>query len=102
MGIKWFEYLYNAAESFYEIIMGNRVDALTQWIEEAENTTISKIKTFVTGIILDQKAVENAIVYPISNGIVEGFVNKLKTIKRMMYGRAGLELLKRKMILSNR
>lgn len=102
MGIKWFEYLYNAAESFYEIIMGNRVDALIQWIEEAKNTTISKIKTFVTGIILDQKAVENAIAYPISNGIVEGFVNKLKTIKRMMYGRAGLELLKRKMILSNK
>lgn len=45
-------------------------------------------------------AVENAI--SISNGIVEGFVNKLKTNKRVMYGRPGLELLKRKMILSNR
>jgi len=46
--------------------------------------------------------VKNAIDYTQSNGIIEGLVNKLKTIKRMMYGRAGLELLKRKMVLTNK
>ena len=102
MGIEWFETLYNGTKSFYEIIMGDKKEVLKLWIEEYKHTTIAKLKTFITGIILDMKAVENAIVYPISNGVVEGLVNKLKTIKRMMYGRAGLELLKRKMVLSNR
>jgi hypothetical protein len=99
---KWFSSIYNAAESFCKIIMGDKVEMLSQWIEEYKDTVISKLKTFVTGIILDKKAVENAIAYPISNGVVEGFVNKLKTIKRIMYGRASLELLKRKMILTNK
>ena len=66
------------------------------------NTTIKKLETFIKGIILDEKAVKNAIDYTQSNGIVEGLVNKLKTIKRTMYGRAGLELLKRKMVLTNK
>lgn len=102
MGLKWFESLYKAAESFYKVIMGNKAELLDQWIEEHRNTTLSKLRTFIIGIKLDIKAVRNAIIYPVSNGIVEGFVNKLKAIKRIMYGRASLELLKRKMIFTNK
>lgn len=82
--------------------MGDDSSKLTQWINEYKNTTINKLGTFIKGVMLDEKAVKNAIDYNQSNGIVEGLVNKLKTIKRMMYGRAGLELLKRKMILTNK
>ena len=39
---------------------------------------------------MDIKAVRNAMIYHVSNGITEGFVNKLKTIKRVMYGKAKL------------
>ncbi len=102
MPFGWFESIYNAAKAFYEIIMGDDSGKLAKWINEYRNTTINKLRTFIKGIILDQKAVKNAIEYTHSNGIVEGLVNKLKTIKRMMYGRAGLELLKRKMILTNK
>ena len=38
---------------------------------------------------MDYKAVRNTIKYNITNGITEGFVNKLKVVKRVMYGRAG-------------
>ena len=48
---------------------------------------------------MDYNAVKNTIKYNVTNGITEGFVNKLKVVKRVMYGRAGLELLKRKMIM---
>ena len=82
--------------------MGDDSSKLTGWINEYKNTTITKLETFIKGIILDEKAVKNAIDYTQSNGIVEGLVNKLKTIKRTMYGRAGLELLKRKMVLTNK
>lgn len=102
MSFSWFENIYNAAKEFYEIIMGDDSGKLTGWINEYKNTTIKKLETFIKGIILDEKAVKNAIDYTQSNGIVEGLVNKLKTIKRTMYGRAGLELLKRKMVLTNK
>ncbi|MDD2602539.1 MAG: transposase [Prevotella sp.] len=45
-------------------------------------------------------AVRNAIAHPRSNGIVEGNVNRLKTKKREMYGRAGFQLLRRKVVFS--
>lgn len=50
---------------------------------------------------MDLKAVRNAIALDTSNGIVEGFVNKLKAVKRVMYGRASLDLLKRKMVFND-
>ena len=50
---------------------------------------------------MDLNAVQNAIATNISNGIVEGYVNKLKAVKRTMYGRASLALLKRKMVFSD-
>lgn len=64
-------------------------------------TPVSKIlKTLAYGISLDIKDVQNAVLYDISNGIVEGFVNKLKVVKRMMYGKASLNILRNKMVFS--
>ena len=60
---------------------------------------LAGLKTFANGLLHDIKAVENGIL-PWSNGAVEGHVNRIKTIKRQMYGRAGFELLRRKVILS--
>ena len=60
-----------------------------------------KIKTFVKGIQMDLKAVKNAILHPVSNGITEGYVNKLKLVKRIMYGKAKLHLLKVKMVMGS-
>ena len=49
----------------------------------------------------DFKAVRNTIRLNITNGITEGNVNKLKAVKRLMYGRAGIELLKNKLVLEH-
>ncbi len=54
-----------------------------------------------TGIRKDYKAVKNTIKYNITNGITEGLVNKLKAVKRTMYGRAGLELQRIKMVMEH-
>ena len=51
-------------------------------------------------MLRDIKVVENAIHQPWSNGVVEGHVNRIKSLKRQMYGRASFELLRRKIILS--
>lgn len=87
MSIPWFEEIYNAATSFYKIFKRSNDGQLAEWINEYRDTELKKLKTFITGIMLDLKAVENGIKYPFSNGIVEGFVHKLKRIKRMMYGK---------------
>jgi transposase len=58
------------------------------------------LKTFINGIRHDIEAVKNAIKYKWTNGLVEGHVNRLKNIKREMYGRASFELLRKKVILS--
>jgi hypothetical protein len=46
----------------------------------------------------DLQAARNAITEPWSNGQVEGLINKLKTLKRSMYGRAGVGLLRARLI----
>ena len=70
-------------------------------MKEFWNTNLQTLKTFLLGIRKDYKAIKNTIKYNITNGITEGFVNKLKVVKRSMYGRAGLELLKIKMVMEN-
>jgi transposase len=54
--------------------------------------------TFARGIRSDQAAVKAAFSLPWSNGPTEGHVNRLKFIKRQGYGRAGFELLKRRVL----
>jgi transposase len=58
------------------------------------------LNSVINGLKQDLDAVINAIKTNWSSGKVEGKINKLKTIKRQMYGRASLELLKRKAIYS--
>ena len=60
-----------------------------------------RLKRFAKGIQSDFEAVNNAVITPYSNGQVEGQVNRLKNIKRRMYGRAGFELLRRMVIFKS-
>lgn len=99
MSLDWFSTIYNAASEFKELLKSNNPKRLDTWIETYEHTTITRLHRFVYGVKMDIKAIKNCILYPVSNGIVEGFVNKIKEVKRVMFGRAGLELLKRKLIL---
>lgn len=80
--------------------MGTDVNNLLTWLDTYRNSCIKELKTLAYGICLDIKAVQNAVLFDISNGIVEGFVNKLKVVKRMMYGKASLNLLRKKMVFS--
>lgn len=56
------------------------------------------INKFISSLKTDWEAVINAASYPINNGVTEGNVNKIKQIKRDMYGRASYELLRKKVI----
>ena len=49
----------------------------------------------------DYDAVKMGVTLPVSNGPVEGHINRLKMLKRQMYGRAGIDLLSRRFLLAS-
>lgn len=74
------------------------VTALHCWLDRARASGIALIRNFAYQLRQDILAVEAAVTEKWSNGPVEGQVNRLKTIKRQMYGRAGVELLRARLI----
>jgi hypothetical protein len=75
---------------------------IRRWIDFVNRSKykLAGLKTFAKGLLRDIEAVENGINMRWSNGAVEGHVNRIKSIKRQMYGRASFELLRKKVILS--
>ena len=72
--------------------------ALASWVETAEQCPVPEVRTFAVGIRQEYPAVAASLEYPWSNGPVEGQVNRLKTIKRQMYGRANFDLLRARVL----
>jgi transposase len=67
---------------------------LAEWLASAEKSASPELRGFAKGVRLDEAAVAAAMTEPWSNGQVEGQVNRLKAIKRQMFGRAGFNLLR--------
>lgn len=64
-----------------------------------ESLEIGELNIFVNGLKSDITAVKNAISLEYNNGLAEGNVNKVKVIKRIMYGRNKFDLLRNKVLL---
>ena len=75
--------------------------ALDEWIDDAIDTELTAIMRFASVLRRDIDAVKNAIELPWSNGQAEGQINRLKMLKRAMYGRAGPELMRARMLPLN-
>ena len=75
---------------------------LGSWIEKTHRAGVPpELQTFANGLASDNKAVHAALSMEWSNGQVEGQVNRLKLIKRQMYGRAGFDLLRQRVLHQN-
>jgi transposase len=92
---------YGLATEFKEIMKQQKSSCLQKWIKKVIASGISELKSFAKSLLGDFDAVKNALTLPWSNGPVEGLINKLKTIKRLMYGRASFELLRKKLLLDS-
>ena len=102
------QYLFNKYPQLYElnicikefrqIFCGKHMPSLYLFIEKYKNSGIKALSSFAAGLEKDIEAVENAVSSDLSSGFVEGTVNKLKTVKRMMYGRCHRKLLVAKMM----
>jgi transposase len=83
------------ARSFGEAVRGRDINALTAWRDRALQMTATKeMNGFAEGLVRNWPEVKAAVELPWSNGRAEGHVNRLKLIKRKMYGRAKLDLLR--------
>ncbi|MEQ8199524.1 MAG: ISL3 family transposase [Clostridiaceae bacterium] len=90
--------LFLAISTLKEVFDAKDSSMLEEWTIYNSGSKIKEIRSFINGVRKDYDSVANAIIYPISNGILEGNVNRLKTIKRSMFGRASFSLLRKKVI----
>ena len=79
------------------MVRNGREDVLAGWLDEAAD---SMIASFAGGLRSDCAAVAAALREPWSNGQTEGQINRLKTLKRQMYGRANIDLLRARLLAS--
>ncbi|WP_434799718.1 transposase [Terrisporobacter vanillatitrophus] len=91
--------LFELVDNSKYILLNKNSNKLDSWIEEGLKLNIHEVNSFISGIQRDIVAVKNGIDYEYNNGLVEGKVNKIKVIKRIMYGKCGFETLKRKVLL---
>jgi Transposase and inactivated derivatives len=92
------EAAYRLAQAFMQMIWERTGKPLETWLSLAEESALPELKSFAKGIRQDQAAVFAGLTLPWSNGPVEGHVNRLKLIKRSMYGRAKLRLLRQRVL----
>jgi transposase len=93
-----FREVLTLAEELAAMLRKQSMTSVQQWLVKAEASMSAELSGFAQGIRQDESAVSAAVTEPWSNGQVEGQVNRLKAIKRQMYGRAGLVLLRARVL----
>ena len=88
------------AEEFAALVRGRKPKLLDPWLQRAQDSAVPALQRFAKRLSSDYDAVRAAVTLAWSNGQVEGQINRLKTIKRQMYGRASLNLLERRFLLA--
>jgi transposase len=86
------------ALAFRQLMKRRAVGQFPAWLELAEQSTVAEMRNFAVGLRQEYAAVAAALEYRWSNGPVEGHVNRLKMIKRQMYGRANFDLLRARVL----
>ncbi len=89
---------YTLGQEFFKIVRERQPDQLNAWIDQATGSKISALKSFANGLQQDFEAVKAALSLEWSNGQTEGQVNRLKMLKRQMYGRANFDLLRKRVL----
>ncbi len=86
------------AQNFADLVRQQQPQRLEAWLERAQQSQIKAVVGFAIKLRDDLDAVRNGVALWVSNGQVEGQVNRLKVLKRQMYGRASHELLKKRFL----
>ncbi len=90
--------LQRVVHEFGRIVRQRDREGLDVWLRETEGSRIAELVGFAEGLERDRAEVGAALSTEWSNGQVEGQINRLKLLKRQMFGRAGYELLRRRVL----
>ena len=88
------------AEAFAALVRERAPERLEPWLQAAQDGPVTALRRIARRLQADGDAVRAAATLEWSNGQTEGQINRLKTLKRQMYGRAGLDLLERRFLLA--
>jgi transposase len=86
------------AQQFAAMVCHHTPEALDNWLEQAAHSGLAALRSFASGLRSDYEAVRAALTVMWSNGPTEGHINRLKCVKRQMYGRGSLDLLRRRLL----
>ena len=88
------------ADEFATLVRSRDPERLASWLTRAQDSTLPAFRNFAKKLDADIEAVRAAMSLPWSSGSVEGQINRLKMLKRQMYGRANLDMLNRRFLLA--
>jgi transposase len=97
-GLPKLQMTISLAREFATIIREQQGDQFSGWLSKAQQSGYRVWRNFAAGLQQDEQAVRAALIYSWSNGPTEGNVNRLKCLKRMMYGRANDDLLRKRVL----
>jgi hypothetical protein len=86
---------------FADMLCNRHGHKLPAWADTAETSNVRELRSFAAGLRKDWAAVTAGLTLPYSSGTVEGHVNRIKMIKRQMYGRANPDLLRKRVLLAD-
>jgi transposase len=89
---------YLLVQQFVAMVRNRQRDVFDAWLQACRRSGIPDRQTFAEGLQRDYSAVKAALLLPYSNGPVEGHINRLKFIKRSMYGRGSFHLLRQRVL----
>jgi len=92
------EEIYQLTQAFQSLLSQRAPERLDDWLAQAEGCGVKKLQNFAFGLRQDYQALKAALSSEWSNGQVEGQVNRLKSIKHQMYGRANFDLLRQRIL----
>jgi transposase len=90
------------AQDFTSLVRQRQPERLDPWLQRATTSAVDAVRRFATGLYEDYEAVKAGVTLPWNSGPVEGHINRLKMLKRQMFGRAHLDLLSRRFVLAPR
>ncbi|MFE7392694.1 transposase [Streptomyces sp. NPDC057582] len=85
--------------SFAQMLTEREGERLPEWLDAVRQDDLPTLHTLAAGIDRDRDAVIAGLTLPWSSGVVEGHVNRIKMLKRQMFGRAGFDLLRKRVLL---
>ncbi|MFF6815270.1 ISL3 family transposase [Streptomyces sp. NPDC012403] len=87
--------------SFAQMLTERQGERLPQWLDAVRQDDLPNLHTLAAGIDRDRDAVIAGLTLPWNSGVVEGHVNRIKMLKRQMFGRAGFALLRKRVLLAH-